>query len=112
MNNAKFQVVIDNGLLQLTLSNPGGLIRGIQYNGIDNLLELHNQDLNGGYSSCLSDNTLLFCLAMWGPMLLLLASTFQDTLDYLKLLKVDRLGLFQMHVHRPHMSSHSHTLDH
>ncbi|XP_057794196.1 probable rhamnogalacturonate lyase B isoform X2 [Salvia miltiorrhiza] len=42
-------VVIDNGLVQLSLSNPGGLIRGIQYNGIDNLLELHNQDLNGGF---------------------------------------------------------------
>lgn len=51
--NPKFQVVIDNGLLQLTLSNPGGLIRGIQYNGIDNLLELHNQDLNGGYLTSL-----------------------------------------------------------
>lgn len=48
-----FQVVIDNGLLQLTLSNPGGLIRGIQYNGMDNLLELHNQDLNGGYLTSL-----------------------------------------------------------
>ncbi|KAK4390109.1 hypothetical protein Sango_2074200 [Sesamum angolense] len=42
-------VVIDNGVFQLTLSNPGGIIRGIQYNGIDNLLELHNKDLNGGF---------------------------------------------------------------
>lgn len=43
------QVVIDNGILQLTLTNPGGIIRGIKYNGIDNLLELNNKDLNGGY---------------------------------------------------------------
>ncbi|KAG8377397.1 hypothetical protein BUALT_Bualt08G0028800 [Buddleja alternifolia] len=42
-------VVIDNGVLQLTLSNPGGIVRGIQYNGVDNLLELHNKDLNGGF---------------------------------------------------------------
>lgn len=42
------QVVIDNGIVQVTLSNPGGILKGIQYGGIDNLLELHNQDLNGG----------------------------------------------------------------
>ncbi|XP_011098603.1 probable rhamnogalacturonate lyase B isoform X3 [Sesamum indicum] len=43
------QVVIDNGVFQLTLSNPGGIIRGIQYHGIENLLELNNKDLNGGF---------------------------------------------------------------
>lgn len=42
-------VVIDNGILQLTLTNPGGIIRGIKYNGIDNLLELNNKDLNGWF---------------------------------------------------------------
>ncbi|KAL8490390.1 hypothetical protein ACS0TY_026048 [Phlomoides rotata] len=42
-------VVLDNGVLQLTLSNPGGIVKGIRYNGIDNLLELHNEDLNGGF---------------------------------------------------------------
>ncbi|CAK9186567.1 unnamed protein product [Ilex paraguariensis] len=36
------QVVIDNGILQLTLTNPGGNVTGIQYNGIDNLLELRS----------------------------------------------------------------------
>ncbi|THF96639.1 hypothetical protein TEA_001622 [Camellia sinensis var. sinensis] len=41
-------VVIDNGILQLTLSNPGGTVTGITYGGIDNLIELHNQELNGG----------------------------------------------------------------
>ncbi|XP_019237627.1 PREDICTED: probable rhamnogalacturonate lyase B isoform X3 [Nicotiana attenuata] len=43
------QVVIDNGVFQLRLTNPGGKIIGIQYNGVDNLLELNNQSLNGGF---------------------------------------------------------------
>ncbi|CAL5332656.1 hypothetical protein CsSME_00014125 [Camellia sinensis var. sinensis] len=42
-------VVIDNGILQLTLSNPGGTVTGITYGGIENLIELHNQELNGGF---------------------------------------------------------------
>ncbi|KAE9457343.1 hypothetical protein C3L33_10773, partial [Rhododendron williamsianum] len=41
-------VVIDNGIFQLTLSNPGGIVTGIRYGGIDNLIELRNKDLNGG----------------------------------------------------------------
>ncbi|KAK2981042.1 hypothetical protein RJ640_005934 [Escallonia rubra] len=28
---------------------PGGILIGVQYNGIDNVLELHNKDLNGGF---------------------------------------------------------------
>ncbi|KAL3504971.1 hypothetical protein ACH5RR_034812 [Cinchona calisaya] len=43
------QVVIDNGLVQLTITNPGGIIIGIQYGGIDNLVELNNPSLNGGF---------------------------------------------------------------
>ncbi|XP_075082376.1 uncharacterized protein LOC107778218 isoform X2 [Nicotiana tabacum] len=43
------QVIIDNGVFQLRLTNPGGKIIGIQYNGIDNLLELNNPILNGGF---------------------------------------------------------------
>ncbi|XP_042451252.1 probable rhamnogalacturonate lyase B isoform X2 [Zingiber officinale] len=42
-------IVIDNGILQLTLTNPGGLITGIRYNGIDNLLEVINKEGNRGY---------------------------------------------------------------
>ncbi|KAI7741688.1 hypothetical protein M8C21_007229 [Ambrosia artemisiifolia] len=42
-------VVIDNGIVQVTLSKPGGLVTGVQYNGLDNLLEVLNQQGNRGY---------------------------------------------------------------
>ncbi|RDX74413.1 rhiE, partial [Mucuna pruriens] len=43
------QVVMDNGIVQVYLSNPGGFVTGIQYNGIDNLLEILNEKYNRGY---------------------------------------------------------------
>ncbi|CAI9116111.1 OLC1v1017179C1 [Oldenlandia corymbosa var. corymbosa] len=48
-HNSDIQVVISNGILQLTFTNPGGIITQIQYGGIDNLLELNNPSLNGGF---------------------------------------------------------------
>ncbi|KAL2498987.1 Rhamnogalacturonate lyase family protein [Abeliophyllum distichum] len=42
-------VVVDNGLVSVTLSNPGGMITGIEYNGIDNLLENEYKENNRGY---------------------------------------------------------------
>lgn len=43
------QVVMDNGILQVTLSKPGGIITGIKYNGVDNVLEVRNKETNRGY---------------------------------------------------------------
>ncbi|XP_024026668.1 rhamnogalacturonate lyase B isoform X1 [Morus notabilis] len=42
-------VVVDNGLLQLTLSVPDGIVTSIRYHGVDNLLEVLNKESNRGY---------------------------------------------------------------
>nr|XP_043614244.1 probable rhamnogalacturonate lyase B isoform X2 [Erigeron canadensis] len=42
-------VLLDNGIVQVTLSKPGGLVTGVRYNGLDNVLEVLNQEGNRGY---------------------------------------------------------------
>uniref|UniRef100_A0A803LK80 rhamnogalacturonan endolyase n=2 Tax=Chenopodium quinoa TaxID=63459 RepID=A0A803LK80_CHEQI len=42
-------VVLDNGIARVTISKPGGIVTGIAYNGIDNLLESRNPEDNRGY---------------------------------------------------------------
>lgn len=41
--------MMDNGILQVTLSNLDGIVTGIRYNGIDNLLEVLNEEANRGW---------------------------------------------------------------
>ncbi|KAJ0085757.1 hypothetical protein Patl1_08699 [Pistacia atlantica] len=43
------QVVMDNELLQVTISNPQGIVTGIKFSGIDNLLEVRNPEFDRGY---------------------------------------------------------------
>ncbi|CAN6475630.1 unnamed protein product [Victoria cruziana] len=42
-------VVLDNGIVRVTLSKPGGIVTGIKYNNIDNLLQIHKEKAGGGY---------------------------------------------------------------
>ncbi|XP_023001852.1 probable rhamnogalacturonate lyase B isoform X1 [Cucurbita maxima] len=46
---SEHQVTMDNGIVQVTLSNPDGIVTGIRYNGVDNLLEVLNDESNRGY---------------------------------------------------------------
>ncbi|PON32376.1 Rhamnogalacturonate lyase [Parasponia andersonii] len=48
-NSLRQEVILDNGLVRLTFSKPGGDVIGINYNGIDNLLETDNKENNRGY---------------------------------------------------------------
>lgn len=41
---------MENGILQVYLSKPGGFVTRIQYNGVDNILEVLNEKNNRGYA--------------------------------------------------------------
>ena len=43
-------MVIDNGLVEVTFSSPDGDVTGIKYKGIDNVLEIGNDEDNRGYA--------------------------------------------------------------
>ncbi|XP_057421613.1 uncharacterized protein LOC130715523 isoform X2 [Lotus japonicus] len=43
------QLVVDNGIVSVTLSRPEGYVIGISYNEIDNILETENEEKDRGY---------------------------------------------------------------
>lgn len=43
----RFPVILDNGILQVMLTKPGGIVTGIKFGGLDNVLE--NKEKNRGY---------------------------------------------------------------
>lgn len=43
------QVVLDNEILQVTISKPQGIVTEIKFGGIDNLLEIRNPEADRGY---------------------------------------------------------------
>ncbi|KAG9137926.1 hypothetical protein Leryth_024530 [Lithospermum erythrorhizon] len=42
-------IMVDNGILNVSFSISGGMVTGIEYNGIHNLLENENKENNRGY---------------------------------------------------------------
>jgi hypothetical protein len=62
---------VDNGLVQVILSRPEGDVLGIKYNGINNLLEDHNERDDRGYVYIASNHSLIafkliiFCLDIY-----------------------------------------------
>ncbi|CAN6714641.1 unnamed protein product [Malus baccata var. baccata] len=51
-------VELNNGIVRVKFSNPGGDVIGIQYKGIDNLLETKNHPSNRGYWDLVWENGL------------------------------------------------------
>lgn len=49
LTNDEKLVVIDNGLVNVTIAKPGGDVIVIQYNGLPNVLEIVNEEDNRGY---------------------------------------------------------------
>lgn len=61
-------MVIDNDIVQVNISNPEGCVTGIQYNGLDNLLEINNHESDRGYVQQLNFNLLLRSWCFGLPM--------------------------------------------
>ncbi|CAL0312952.1 unnamed protein product [Lupinus luteus] len=48
-NESNHKLVVDNGIISVTLSIPEGYVIGISYNGIDNILDTKNEEQDRGY---------------------------------------------------------------
>ncbi|CAL0313195.1 unnamed protein product [Lupinus luteus] len=44
-----FQLIVDNGIVKVTMSIPEGYVIGISYNGIDNILNTQDKEQDRGY---------------------------------------------------------------
>ncbi|KAI5654691.1 hypothetical protein M9H77_31878 [Catharanthus roseus] len=55
INQENGHVMMYNGLLNVTFSSPGGMVTGIEYKGIDNLLDFHQKESRRGYWDVVSD---------------------------------------------------------
>lgn len=63
---------MDNGILQVNLSKPEGMVVGIQYQGIDNLLEVLQDETNRGYlllATISCHDIILFIFLFWNQRL-------------------------------------------
>ncbi|CAI0474265.1 unnamed protein product [Linum tenue] len=49
LTSGKDRATIDNGIIELTLTNPEGFVYGLKYQGVENVLETHEPDDFGGY---------------------------------------------------------------
>jgi hypothetical protein len=64
---------MDNGIVKVNLSKPEGFVIGIQYNGLDNLLEVLNPEFDRGYNNSISNVTsFFFCFFLIITFLVLL----------------------------------------
>ncbi|PPS17697.1 hypothetical protein GOBAR_AA02886 [Gossypium barbadense] len=57
LQKSHHNVVIDNGLIEVTIENPSGHVTGIKYMGMDNVLECGNPNSNRGYWDFVWDNS-------------------------------------------------------
>lgn len=59
--------MLDNGIVQVTITKPGGIVTGVKYGGIDNLLEYRNKETNRGYLLSLNsfNDALNIVTSLW-----------------------------------------------